>query len=229
MAWFRNQSASELERVRRRINRAEAKSPLRNGTMIEGVLTIAGDARIEYEGGANVPEIPNATPTRSGLMTDAYAAKLEGLPETLVSTEVGTRITVGGVDAFYDSGLRDISGYGRGVTSASRFQIRRTLDSLVFTYSFLFGSSGTGARQFLDELPLGWRPAAPAIDTGAQGGGRERHDIRISDNFTAAWNFVADADGDISQAQPTSGSRVEGTLIIPAQTTLPASLIGDPA
>lgn len=229
MSFVRNQSAPHTDRIQRRAKRAQTGSQLRNGTMTEGVLRIAEDARIEYEGDANLPDIPLATPTRTGLMSADYAAKVEGAPEILVATAVGTRITTGGVVTFYDSGPRDITSYGTNVTSGSSFQVQRTLDSLIFTYSFLFQSAGTGALRFLGDLPTGWRPLAATVGIGTQGADLSRHDIRINANGGATWNFVTDETGTTSQARPNAGALVSGALIIPAQTTLPASLIGQPA
>lgn len=78
MPRIRNLSAAEWDRVGRRISRAESRSPLRNGAMLEGTFYVGGSARIVYEGDENSPEVPLATSSRNGLMPMGDKAKLDG-------------------------------------------------------------------------------------------------------------------------------------------------------
>lgn len=233
-AWFRNQSASEVDRVQRRVSRADAKSPLRNGTMIEGVLRIAGDARIEYEGDANLPDIPNATPTRNGLMTADYAGKLDSLPATTVSAAAGVTVTIGGQVVLYDSEWRDIAYlFGSAVdTAASWLHVRRTRDELHLRGLIAF-TGGTGVASIVT-MPSGpWRPPVAgnsneqgaAID--AHGPSGVVHHLRLNTSGTLAFMNTSSG-GSFSTTRPTASAPISVQAILSASTDLPVTRIGAP-
>ncbi|MGJ9405254.1 hypothetical protein ACHABQ_02880 [Nesterenkonia aurantiaca] len=233
-AWFRNQSASEVERIKRKINRAEAKSQLRNGRMVEGTLTIAENARIEFEGDGNMPDIPNATPSRRGLMTAEYADKLENLPPTTLGLTAGQRVTIGGQVVFYDSGWRDISSLfvSNVNTSASWLHVRRTLNDVRLRGVIAF-DAGSGLTD-IATLPSGpWRPPIQG-SSGVQGAmiqahssGGAVHNLRL--NVSGVLAFInTTTSGATSNTRPTALEAIslQGTFTAPA--TLPTSLIGNP-
>lgn len=89
MPHIRNLRASHMENIGRRTSRVENRSPLRNGAISEGELVIRGTGRIVFEGDDNLPSIPVATSSRSGLMPAADKAKLDAAtPNSTANTLV---------------------------------------------------------------------------------------------------------------------------------------------
>lgn len=135
-----------------------------------------------------------------------------------VDTSVGTRVFVGDVMVFYDSGWRDVTAEASATILSGRILIKRTTTEVyIVVDNVIIDGSGTNT---LFRLPVGFRPAYRAQ-------GYWNEDINRSNlgdymlntsGYVVFYNIPNDT---------TTPTRI--TVGIPASSTLPTSIPGTPA
>lgn len=145
----------------------------------------------------------------------------------VVDNSAGTLITTAEGDLIsYDSGWRDVSSYLESSVGTGQMLIRRTTDSIHVYFFSLWGSSG-GQSWVNSSLPVGWRPFQAADFTAAVGSVTHGMQLNTASRLRWSWSFDYSS-SDYSTSRPTSQA-VSASVSFPAASTLPSTLIGDPA
>lgn len=162
-----------------------------------------------------------ATSSDPGLMSPEQFTKLDGVPGIVTDTSVGTRIDIGGVTVFYDSGWRDFSEYLDSNLLGGSFYVRRTLTDLYYRFQNVEMPAGDGFQRIAASIPVEWRPMENRnsfqiarsnnssyrqymstvngstvnwIGEGYPQGGEAPHSVRPSVGITGGWTFASRTD-----------------------------------